>query len=336
MTARDRNDDEADAPTLRLDTIDPSVADAPDDVSLGALLGIQRRTQRQPSRLGRILRTSIVMVLWLGTAAGATTAAWTVHDLLHDDHVTDGALLPNLDLRPAGTPTAAVVPILPNITIASGSSTSGEGTSSTSVTSDVELRAGTTAEDGTSGGGDPVAGGRTPTTTATGGSPSAGPTAGPTTRGSAAPTITDEGGPDTTTRSSSGPGPGTGTGGPATTPGGSGNPNPPEPGTTATTANNNGPGGGGGGSPGGPPPTTTPPTPTVGPLVTISGTGGSADVRCTGNAIALLASRPLSGYNPDVQESGPAKARVRFISATATYKIEAHCAGGSLVRDIVQ
>ena len=102
MTARDRNDDEADAPTLRLDTIDPSVADAPDDVSLGALLGIQRRTQRQPSRLGRILRTSIVMVLWLGTAAGATTAAWTVHDLLHDDHVTDGALLPNLDLRPAG------------------------------------------------------------------------------------------------------------------------------------------------------------------------------------------------------------------------------------------
>jgi hypothetical protein len=336
MTARDR-DDVPEAPTLQLDAIDPSVADAPNNVSLGALLGIQRRAHHQPSRLARTLRTSVVLVLWLGTAAGATTAAWTVHDLLHDEHVTDDVLLPNLDLRPAGTPTTVVAPILPNITLAPSSSTSSEGGPATAGPSDVELRAGTTADDGNvAGGGNPSGGRPSTTTSAVGGSPSGTPTAGPTTRGSTAPTVGDEGGPDTTTGSSSGPGSGPDS---PTTHGGSGNPNPSGPGTTPTTQNNNGPGGGGGagggagGSPGGPPTTTAP---TVGPLVTLSGTGGSVDVRCTGDTITLLASRPLSGYNSDVQESGPAKARVRFISTAATYKIEAHCTAGSLVRDVVQ
>ena len=334
MTARDR-DDEPDAPTLRLATMDPTVADAPDDVSLGALLGIQRRAHRQPSRLARIMRTSVVMVLWLGTAAGATTAAWTVHDLLHDDHVTDQVLLPNLDLRPAGTPTSVVAPILPNITIAASSSTSSAGAQVTPGPSDVELRAGTTADGGTiAGGRNPTGDGRTTPTSSVGRSPSITPTAGPTTKGSTSPTIGAVGGPDTTTGSSSGPG--SGPGSPATTNGGSGNPNPSDPGTTPTTQDNRGPGGGGdgggggGGGPGGPPTTATS---TVGPVVTLFSIGGSADMRCTGDSIELVAYQSLPGYDPDVQDAGPSRARVRFISATApTEKIDAHCTAGSLIR----
>jgi hypothetical protein len=63
--------------------------------------------------------------------------------------------------------------------------------------------------------------------------------------------------------------------------------------------------------------------------------GGQVSVACTGpSAITLLSAVPLSGWDLDLESSGPSKVRVDFDSGEDESEIEIVCQNGQLEEDI--
>jgi hypothetical protein len=86
------------------------------------------------------------------------------------------------------------------------------------------------------------------------------------------------------------------------------------PATTATTA---------------PPPTTTTTAPPPPGGSQVFGTqGGSASVRCAGDAASVDWATPAPGYEAEIHEGGPQQVEIRFESEDHESRLEVVCRGG--------
>jgi hypothetical protein len=87
---------------------------------------------------------------------------------------------------------------------------------------------------------------------------------------------------------------------------------PPSPSTTTPTA-----------APAPAPTTSTTVAPDPGEVKTFNGEGGSVSIRFRSTSVELVVATPSAGYRVEVEDSGPARVRVRFRSDDHETRIEA-------------